>query len=100
VLNAGSLGRYFADEGLWQVVLLASKSDSVVERAISSGEPAHVAKYAFQLAQTFNNFYHEYPVITEPDAERRNVLLWLTHYVQAQLLATLHILGITVPVYM
>ena len=25
-----------------------------------AGEPAHVAKYAFQLAQTFNNFYHGY----------------------------------------
>ena len=100
VLNAGILGRCFEDEGLWQLVLLASKSDSVVERAISSGEPAHVAKYAFQLAQGFNNFYHEYPVITEPDIERRNVLLWLTHYVQAQLVATLQILGITVPVYM
>ncbi len=100
VLNAGIMGRCFETEALWQVVLLASKSDSVVERAISSGEPAHVAKYAFQLAQSFNNFYHEYPVITEPDMERRNVLLWLTHYVQMQLLATLQILGITVPVYM
>jgi arginyl-tRNA synthetase len=100
VLNTRILARCFEDEGLWQLVLLASKSDSVVERAISSGEPAHVAKYAFQLAQSFNNFYHEYPVITEPDVERRSVLLWLTHYVQAQLLATLQILGITVPVYM
>lgn len=100
VLDAGILGRCFEVDGLWQLVLLASKSDSIVERAISSGEPAHVAKYAFQLAQSFNNFYHEYPVITEPDVERRNALLWLTHYVQAQLLATLQILGISVPVYM
>jgi arginyl-tRNA synthetase len=100
VLGEETLRRCFETEGLWQVALLASKSDSVVERAISSGEPAHVAKYAFQLAQGFNNFYHEYPVITEPDVERRNVLLWLTRYVQTQLLATLDVLGIAVPAYM
>jgi arginyl-tRNA synthetase len=100
VLDAAVMERCFETESLWQLALLASKSDSVVERAISSGEPAHVAKYAFQLAQSFNNFYHECPVITEPDMERRTVLLWLTNYVQAQLLATLQILGITVPIYM
>jgi arginyl-tRNA synthetase len=100
VLSEQALRRSFETEGIWQVILLASKSDSVVERAISSGEPAHVAKYAFQLAQSFNNFYHEYPVITEPDVERRNILLWLTQYVRAQLVATLNVLGITVPAYM
>jgi arginyl-tRNA synthetase len=36
-------------------------------RAVSAGEPAHVAKYAFQLAQTFNNFYHQYPILQEPE---------------------------------
>ncbi len=100
VLNAEIMRRCFETEGLWQLALLASKSDSAVERAIASGEPAHVAKYAFQLAQNFNNFYHEYPVITEPDVERRNVLLWLTQYVRNQLLATLDVLGITLPAYM
>jgi arginyl-tRNA synthetase len=71
-----------------------------VERAIASGEPAHVAKYVFQLAQAFNNFYHEHPVIGEENEERRNALLWLTQYVQTQLLETLTVLGIAQPEYM
>ncbi len=100
VFTPSVLTRFFGEEGLWQVLLLASKTDSVVERAISSGEPAHVAKFAFQLAQNFNNFYHEQPVISEQDAERRAVLLWLTQYVRAQLVATLEILGIEQPPYM
>jgi len=100
VLNPDILRRCFETDGLWQLVLLASKSDSIVERALASGEPAHVAKYAFQLAQSFNNFYHEYPVITEPDRERRNVLLWLTQYVRTKLLGTLDVLGISQPAYM
>ncbi len=95
-----TLANYFAAEGLWQLILLASKSQAVLERAIASGEPAHVAKYAFQLAQAFNNFYHEYSVIAEPDKERRLALLWITRYVRDQLAATLRVLGIEQPDYM
>ena len=100
VLTRDVLKRCFESDELWQLVLLASKSGSVVERSIGSGEPAHVAKYAFQLAQAFNNFYHEYPVINEPDEKRRTALLWLTQYVQKQLHSTLDVLGIAQPEYM
>ncbi|HWF47658.1 MAG TPA: arginine--tRNA ligase [Bryobacteraceae bacterium] len=95
VLKAG-----FESEGLWQLLLLASKADSMIERAIAAGEPAHVAKYAFQLAQSFNNFYHEYSVIAEPDLSRRALLLWLTRFVRDQILAVMHVLGIQQPIYM
>jgi arginyl-tRNA synthetase len=100
VLTAEVLANAFANEELWQLLVTASKSASAVERAIASGEPAHVAKYAFQLAQAFNNFYHEHPVIGEENEQRKAVLLWLTHYVQSQLLTTLEVLGITQPPYM
>ncbi len=99
-LNAEVFARALETEDLWQLLLLASKSASAVERAISSGEPAHVAKYAFQLAQSFNNFYHEHSVIAEADPGRRAFLLWLTTYVRQQLLKTLAILGIEQPAYM
>jgi arginyl-tRNA synthetase len=95
-----SLELVFENENLWQVLLLASKSGSAVERAITSGEPAHVAKYAFQLAQAFNNFYHDQPVISEENERRRIALLWLTSYVRQQLLSTLQVLGIEQPQYM
>jgi arginyl-tRNA synthetase len=79
---------------------MASKSDSAIERAIASGEPAHVAKYAFQLAQAFNNFYHGTQVLSEENREKRTFLLWMTDYVRRQLERTLAVLGITVPQYM
>ena len=100
VLNREIFARYFEAEDLWQLLLLASKAGSAVERAIASGEPAHVAKYAFQLAQSFNNFYHEHSVIAEENADRRAMLLWLTTYVRGQLLKTLAVLGIQQPAYM
>lgn len=99
-LTEDVLERWFGTEALWQLLLLASKSSSAIERAVASGEPAHVAKFAFQLAQSFNIFYHEHSVIAEPDLEKRTVLLWLTQYVRKQLLATLDVLGIEQPEYM
>jgi arginyl-tRNA synthetase len=99
-LTREALHRQLAAEECWQILLAASKADSAVERAVTAGEPAHVAKYAFQLAQTFNNFYHQYPVLAEPDRERKVFLLWMTEFFRAQLERTLAILGIAVPAYM
>jgi arginyl-tRNA synthetase len=99
-LDRGALARQLAAEDFWQLLLAASKSHSAVDRAVNSGEPAHVAKYAFQLAQAFNNFYHGYPVLTEENREKRTFLLWMTSTVRAQLEHTLQVLGIAVPEYM
>jgi len=100
VLDQAALARQLADENLWQLLLMASKVDSAIDRAVSSGEPAHVARYAFQLAQAFNNFYHGYPVLTEENPEKRTFLLWMTSYFGVQLESTLGVLGIAVPEYM
>ena len=99
-LGEESLRSCLEAEDVWQLLLLASKSGSFVQRAIASSEPAHVAKYAFQLAQEFNNFYHEHKVLAELDTARRNVLLWVTQYARTQLILTLGVLGIQQPAYM
>jgi arginyl-tRNA synthetase len=100
VLTAEALGRQLASEDFWQVLLATSKSDAVLERAVAAGEPSHVARYAFQLAQAFNVFYHQYPILSEQDEEKKTFLLWMTSFFRAQLATTLGILGIEVPVYM
>jgi len=99
-LDREAMSRQLADENCWQLLLAASKVDSAVERAVASGEPAHVARYAFQLAQSFSNFYHEYPVLSEANAEKKTFLLWMTEYFRVQLERTLAVLGIDVPEYM
>ena len=95
-----ALGRQLQSEDFWQVLLAASKADSAVDRAVSSGEPAHVAKYAFQLAQSFNNFYHQYHILHEENREKKVFLLWMTDFFRSQLERTLGILGISAPEYM
>lgn len=100
VLPGEAMARQLAGEDFWQLLLAASKAGSAIERAVQSGEPSHVSRYAFQLAQAFNNFYHAYPVLSEEDPEKRALLLWMTQYFQRQLQDVLGTLGIRVPPYM
>ena len=99
-LTRDALARQLEAEDFWQVLLAASKADDAVERAVASGEPAHVARYAFQLAQSFNNFYHQYHILHEENREKKVFLLWMTDFFRSQLERTLEILGIAVPEYM
>jgi arginyl-tRNA synthetase len=99
-LTPEAMGRQLADEGLWQILLAASKTDSALATALSAGEPSHVARYAFQLAQTFSNFYEHYPVIHEENREKQVFLLWMTEFFRRQLERTAGILGIPIPEYM
>src|SRR5260370_26303220 len=84
-LDETAMKPQLAAEDFWQLLLIASRADSAVERAVASGEPAHVAKYAFQLAQAFNNFYHGYPVLTEENRQKRTFLPRSTDYFRPQL---------------
>ncbi|MBI2820045.1 MAG: arginine--tRNA ligase, partial [Acidobacteria bacterium] len=88
-----------APEGdpFWQLLYQASQWEAAVEQAVATTEPAAVAKYAFQLAQSFNNFYHRYHILTEKDEARKAFLLWLVRTVEGTLTRTLDLLGIEVP---
>jgi arginyl-tRNA synthetase len=83
--------------GLWELLLLASSLDFAVDAAIGAQEPAFLAKYAFQLAQSFNNFYHKHHILSEADVKKRAFLLSLTELVEAQLVRALSLLGIEAP---
>jgi arginyl-tRNA synthetase len=83
--------------GLWELLLNAGSLDHSVDAAIGAREPAFVAKYAFQLAQEFNNFYHKHHILTEAEEQKRAFLLRLTELVEARLVETLSLLGIQAP---
>jgi arginyl-tRNA synthetase len=83
--------------GLWELLLSVGSLDLAMDAAIGAQEPAFVAKYAFQLAQAFNNFYHKHHILTEPAEQKRSFLLRLTELVEARLVETLGLLGIEAP---
>jgi arginyl-tRNA synthetase len=83
--------------GLWEVLRTAGSLDWAVDAAIGAQEPAFVAKYAFQLAQAFNNFYHKHHILSEADEQKRAFLLGLTELVETQLVRALDLMGIEAP---
>jgi len=83
--------------GLWELLLGAGSLDYAVEASISTQEPAFIAKYAFQLAQSFNLFYHKHHILSEADETKRAFLLRLTELVESQLVRALSLLGIEAP---
>ncbi len=85
---------------LWELWLAASKTAYVVDQCIATTEPAYLAKHVFQLAQMFNTFYHRYPILTEPDEQRKTFLLTTAAIVRRELIRALGVLGIKVPVVM
>ncbi len=85
---------------LWDLVLEASRLEEVAEQAIRTLELSSLAKYAFTLAQSFNGFYHQYPVLKESD---QDVRLWraaVVVYVRDQLSSALELMGCEVPTRM
>jgi arginyl-tRNA synthetase len=83
--------------GLWEVLLAVGSLDYAVDATIVAQEPAFAAKYAFQLAQAFNNFYHKHHILSETDDQKRAFLLGLTELVETQLVRALTLLGIDAP---
>jgi arginyl-tRNA synthetase len=82
---------------LWELLLLNGSLDYAADAAIAAQEPAFVARYAFQLAQAFNNFYHRHHILSEADEQKRGFLLGLSGLVEAQLVRALSLLGIETP---
>ena len=82
---------------IWELLLLDGSLDYSVDAAIAAQEPAFVTKYAFQLAQAFNNFYHNHHILSEADPQKRAFLLTLTELVERRLVQALNLLGIDTP---
>jgi arginyl-tRNA synthetase len=82
---------------VWEVWLMASRLSLVLEQAIAAAEPAMLARYAFALAQQFNNFYHRHHILTETDEARKMLLLATAAVARRELVRVLGWLGITVP---
>jgi len=96
-LDLGTILESEEGTSLWETWLLASKLTLMIEQGIATAEPAYLAKYAFQLAQQFNNFYHRHHVLKETDPTRRALLLATAAVAQREMVRALGYLGIEAP---
>jgi arginyl-tRNA synthetase len=85
------------EEDVWELWLRAGQLSTVVRQCIVTTEPAHAAKYTFQLAQMFNNFYHKHHILTEADEARKRFLLATAAVVRRSLIQALDLMGIEAP---
>lgn len=92
--------QYVQADDLWELWLAASKTSYVIDQCIATTEPAYLAKHAFQLAQLFNYFYHQHPILSETDGARKRFLLATVAVVRRELLRALAVLGIDAPAVM
>jgi arginyl-tRNA synthetase len=94
------LGAYLSGENtedIWALWLRAGQRTLVLQQAIASSEPMHLAKHAFQLAQDFSNFYHHHHILTEENAAKKTFLLATAAVTLRELVKVLGWLGIESP---
>lgn len=79
----------------YELVMKLAKYSEVVERAGKEYNPSEIAKYLFELAQLFNDYYHCVPVLKSED-EIRQARLFLLLDISQVIANGLDLLGIEV----
>ena len=96
-LSRETLDRQLETTAFWYMLLGASRREWIMVKAVAAGEPAQLARYAFNVAQAFNNFYHQHHILSETNRERKVFLLWMTKFFLEELGRVLDTMGIPAP---
>ncbi len=70
---------------------------AAVEQAGKDYSPSGIANYCYELTKVFNQFYHDYSILNEPDEQKKAVRLILARNVAKILKNGMDLLGIEVP---
>ena len=70
---------------------------AAVEQAGKDYSPSGIANYCYELTKVFNQFYHDYSILNEPDEQKRAVRLVLARNVASIIKSGMSLLGIEVP---
>ncbi len=81
----------------WDVVFYASQLEEEVLHSIYSLEFSHLAKYAFNLSQKFNAYYHLYSILAEKNKDIKDIRILTIFYIKEVLHSALSLMGIPQP---
>ena len=70
---------------------------AAVEQAGKDYSPSGIANYCYELTKVFNQFYHDYSILNEPDEQKKTVRLMLARNVAKIIKSGMGLLGIEVP---
>ena len=79
------------------LIKMIDQFPTAVKEAGENHSPALVANYVYDLVKEFNQFYHEYSIINEPNEQARNFRLSLAKVVGQTIKNGFSMLGIEVP---
>jgi arginyl-tRNA synthetase len=79
------------------ILKLVHEYPSVVYEAAAGYSPALIANFVYELAKEFNQFYHDYIILKEENAELRNFRLHLSEITGKVIKSAMALLGIVVP---
>jgi arginyl-tRNA synthetase len=79
------------------LVKLLYEFPQTVSQAADNYSPALVANYVFELAQEYNQFYHEFPILKESSTQVRQFRLGLSAFTGNTIKSAMSLLGIVVP---
>ncbi len=79
-----------------EVVRVLTSFDEVLLRAYHKNEPHHIARFALDLAQAFNKFYHDNHILSA-DEDTKKAFIALVEGVRIGLLNSLYLLGMEAP---
>lgn len=98
-------GSYSEDEALRavpsekeaDVIRKISDFADVVAEAGRTYSPALIANYCYDLAKTYNQFYHDYPILKEEDSSARALRLMISDMAARTLRSGTDLLGMEMP---
>ena len=84
------------DEKSFEVIKALSGFSDVIMSAMEKNEPFYITRYVVDLAQKFNRFYNQMPILTDDEALTQSRIL-LTKCVNITIKNGLNLLGIETP---
>lgn len=82
---------------IWSLITLSLRLEETIAQAVSTTEPAILAKFTFNLAKAFNLFYHNHKILAEENPAKKALLIVTADLTRRSLTAALQTLGIEVP---
>ena len=80
-----------------ELIQKMSEYGAAVAQAGTDYSPSGIANYCYELTKVFNQFYHDYSILNEPDEQKRQTRLVIARNVAKILKNGMALLGIEVP---
>ena len=80
-----------------ELIQKMSEFGAAIEQAGKDYSPSGIANYCYELTKVFNQFYHDFSILNEPDEQKRAMRLVLARNVAKIIKSGMCMLGIEVP---